>query len=174
MSADLLEAAEGLHELVEAHADKAEQKRRLPSRLVHAMRDAHLFRMCVPHEYGGPEADPMTFGAVIEKVAQADGAAGWCTMIGSTTSSMSLFLEPEWARRLFGDAKTVSAGVFAPNGRAVRDGDGWRVTGRWQWGAVRATASTSRVARSPTPASSTSCSSTPPTSRSTTPGTRTG
>ena len=134
MSVDLLEAAEGLHELVEAHADKAEQKRRLPSRLVHAMRDAHLFRMCVPHEYGGPEADPTTFAAVIEKVAQADGAAGWCTMIGSTTSSMSLFLEPDWARRLFGDAKIVSAGVFAPNGRAVRDGDGWRVTGRWQWG----------------------------------------
>lgn len=134
MSVDLVEAAEGLQELVEAHADKAEQKRRLPSRLVQAMRDAQLFRMCVPAAYGGPEADAVTFAAAIEKVAVADGAAGWCTMIGSTTSSMSLFLDPHWAREIFGDPKTVAAGVYAPNGKAVRDGDGWRVTGRWQWG----------------------------------------
>ncbi|MFN8020391.1 MAG: acyl-CoA dehydrogenase family protein [Acidimicrobiales bacterium] len=134
MSVDLVEAAEGLQELVEAHADKAEQKRRLPSRLVQALRDAQLFRMCVPAAYGGPEADAVTFAAAIEKVATADGAAGWCTMIGSTTSSMSLFLEPHWAREIFGDPKVVAAGVYAPNGTAVRDGDGWRVTGRWQWG----------------------------------------
>lgn len=131
---DLVDAAEGLQELVEANADKCEQARRLPKRIVQALRDAHLFRMCVPAAYGGPEADPMTFAGAIEKVSIADGAAGWCTMIGSTTSSMSLFLEPEWARTIFGDPKVVAAGVFAPNGRAVRDGDGWRVTGRWQWG----------------------------------------
>jgi alkylation response protein AidB-like acyl-CoA dehydrogenase len=130
----LVEAAEGLHDLVEASADVGERNRRLTGRVVGALRDAHLFRMCVPAAYGGPEADPMTFAAAIEQVSIADGAAGWCTMIGSTTSSMSLFLEPEWAQHIFGDASSVAAGVFAPNGRAVRDGDGWRVSGRWQWG----------------------------------------
>jgi indole-3-acetate monooxygenase len=131
---DLIEAAENVHELVEAHADKAEQSRRLPKRLVQVLRDAQLFRMCVPAVYGGPEADPITLARAIEIVATADGAAGWCTMIASTASSMSLFMDPEWARPMFGDPKAISAGVYAPNGRAVADGDGWRVTGRWQWG----------------------------------------
>src|SRR5690606_5903383 len=92
VSVDLVEAAEGVHELVEAHADKAEQGRRLPKRLVQALRDAQLFRMCVPAVYGGPEADPVTLVRALEAVATADGAAGWCAMIASTTSSMSLFL----------------------------------------------------------------------------------
>jgi len=131
---DLVEAAEHVQELVEAHADRAEQGRRLPKRLVQALRDAQLFRMCVPNEYGGPEADPITMVSAIEKVAIADGAAGWCTMIASTTSSMSLFLEPEFARQIYGDPKVITGGVYAPNGTAVRVGDGWRVTGRWQWG----------------------------------------
>jgi alkylation response protein AidB-like acyl-CoA dehydrogenase len=131
---DLVDAAEGIQELVEAHADKAEQQRRLPKRLVQALRDAQLFRMCVPAAYGGPEADPITLVRAIEKVAIADGAAGWCTMIASTTSSMSMFMDPEYARAVYGDAKVITGGVYAPNGTAVRDGKGWRVTGRWQWG----------------------------------------
>jgi indole-3-acetate monooxygenase len=131
---DLVEAAEGVQELVEAHADKAEQQRRMPKRLVQALRDAQLFRMCVPAVYGGPEADPLTLVRAIEKVAIADGAAGWCTMIASTTSSMSMFMEPDHARAIYADAKVITGGVFAPNGTAVRDGKGWRVSGRWQWG----------------------------------------
>jgi len=134
VAVDLVDAAEGVQELVEAHADKAEQQRRLPKRLVQALRDAQLFRMCVPAEYGGPEADPITLVRAIEKVSIADGAAGWCTMIASTTSSMSMFMEPEHARAVYGDAKVITGGVYAPNGTAVRDGKGWRVTGRWQWG----------------------------------------
>ncbi|MEX0847246.1 MAG: acyl-CoA dehydrogenase family protein [Ilumatobacteraceae bacterium] len=134
MAVDLVEAAEGVQELVEAHADKAEQQRRMPKRLVQALRDAQLFRMCVPAVYGGPEADPVTLVRAIEKIAIADGAAGWCTMIASTTSSMSMFMDPDYARAVYGDAKVITGGVYAPNGTAVRDGKGWRVTGRWQWG----------------------------------------
>ena len=138
VTGDLVDAAEQIQELVEAHADKAESGRRLPKRLVQGLRDAQLFRMCVPKVYGGPEADPITLVRAIEKVATADGAAGWCTMIASTTSSMSLFLEPEFAQLIYGDPKSITGGAYAPNGIACRsgdgDGDGWRVSGRWQWG----------------------------------------
>lgn len=134
MTPALVQAAESIQELVEAHADKAEQQRRLPKRLVQGLRDAQLFRMCVPAAYGGPEADPVTLVRAIEAVAIADGAAGWCTMIASTTSSMSLFLEPEWAQRIYGDPKAITGGVYAPNGTAVACDGGWNVTGSWSWG----------------------------------------
>lgn len=134
MTVSLVQAAESIQELVEAHADKAEQQRRLPKRLVQGLRDAQLFRMCVPAAYGGPEADALTLVRAIEAVATADGAAGWCTMIASTTSSMSLFLEPEWARKIFGDPKVIAGGAYAPSGTGVRVDGGWRVTGSWSWG----------------------------------------
>jgi alkylation response protein AidB-like acyl-CoA dehydrogenase len=91
-------------------------------------------RMCVPGAYGGPEADPMTMLRVIETVSVGDGAAGWCTMIASTTSSLSMFLPPDTARELFADPVAVAGGAFAPTGTGVVDGDGVHVTGRWQWG----------------------------------------
>jgi indole-3-acetate monooxygenase len=77
----------------------------------------------------GPE-----FAAAIEEVARVDGAAGWCVMIASTTSSMSLFMEPDRAREIFGDPAIVTGGVYAPNASAVEVEGGWSVTGRWQWG----------------------------------------
>lgn len=130
----LVQAARDVGELVEAHADAAEQQRRLPRRVVDALVDSQLLRLCVPAVYGGPEADPRTMIEVIEAVSSADGAAGWCTMIASTTSSLSMYLEPGWARRIYGDPLTVTGGVFAPNGTGIEVDGGWRVSGRWMWG----------------------------------------
>jgi alkylation response protein AidB-like acyl-CoA dehydrogenase len=131
---NLVEAACEVGAVVRAHADEAEQLRGLPTATVDALTRAGLLRMCVPSVYGGPEADPMTLVRAIEAVAHADGAAGWCTMIASTTSSLSAFLEPGAARQIFGDPSAATGGVFAPNGIGLREGEGFRVTGRWQWG----------------------------------------
>ncbi|HSL74661.1 MAG TPA: acyl-CoA dehydrogenase family protein [Ilumatobacteraceae bacterium] len=136
--APIVEAARDLAELIEAHADDGERVRRLPLPTVKALADAGLMRMCVPAEYGGPEIDPVTMVEAIAAVAHADGAAGWCTMIASTTSSMAAFLAPDAAREIYGDRSSITGGVFAPNGKGVatsRDGrDGFAVTGRWAWG----------------------------------------
>jgi indole-3-acetate monooxygenase len=131
---DLVQAARDVGELVEAHADKAERDRRLPRKVVEALRDAQLLRMCVPAVYGGPEADPVTMIRAIEAVSIADAAAGWVAMIASTTSSLSLFLPTDWAEKIYGDRRVVSCGVFAPNGTAVPTHGGSLVDGRWMWG----------------------------------------
>jgi indole-3-acetate monooxygenase len=123
-----------LSSLLRAEADHSEHGRRLSMATVDALRSAGLLRMCVPGVYGGPELNPMEMVQAIAAVAQNDGAAGWCTMIASTTSSMSMFLAPEVAAEIFGDPNVVAGGVFAPNGTGVACGDGFTVSGRWQWG----------------------------------------
>ena len=134
----LVDAARDLAELIEANADDGERIRRLPLATVKALSDAQLMRMCVPAVYGGPEADPVTLVEAIEAVAHSDGAAGWCTMIASTTSSMASLLPEESAREIYGDRTSITGGVFAPNGKGEAttvDGvDGFSVTGRWAWG----------------------------------------
>ncbi|MFZ8998871.1 MAG: acyl-CoA dehydrogenase family protein [Ilumatobacteraceae bacterium] len=115
-------------------ADVAEHERRLPARTSAALADAGLFTMCLPRAYGGPGTGPVTMIDAIVEVATGDGSAGWCSGIASTTSSMAAFLEPDVARRVFSSPAVATGGVFAPNGRGVADGDGFRVSGRWQWG----------------------------------------
>jgi alkylation response protein AidB-like acyl-CoA dehydrogenase len=137
-TATIVEAAHDLAELVEAHADDGERFRRLPLTTVEALADAGLMRMCVPKVYGGPEIDPVTMVEAIAAIAHADGAAGWCSMIASTTSSMAAFLPAEAAREIYGDPASITGGVFAPNGTGVASSasgiDGFAVTGRWAWG----------------------------------------
>ena len=131
---DLVAAAEAVAELVMANADEAERERRLPAATVEALVAADLMRMALPAAYGGPEADPLTMLAAIETVARADGAAGWCSMIASTTASQALFLPPATAQEIYRDASVVAGGVFAPNGAGAVVGDTVTVSGRWQWG----------------------------------------
>ena len=74
----LVDAAHDLIELIEAHADLAERNRRLPGETVKALTDANLMRMCVPAQYGGPEADPLTLleaiATLLSPTAQPGGA----------------------------------------------------------------------------------------------------
>lgn len=134
----IVDAAASLAELIETNAVAGELDRRLPAATVDALAAAGLMRMCVPAVYGGPESDPLTMVRAIESVSRSDGAAGWCAMIASTTSSMAAFLPPETAREIYGDPKVITGGVFAPSGtgRAGRvDGvEGFTISGRWAWG----------------------------------------
>lgn len=136
--AHVLDAVADIAEVIEAHADEAERLRRLPPATVSALVNAGLMQMCVPAEYGGPEVDPVSFIEAIASLAHADGAAGWCSMIASTTSSMSAFLPADGAVEIFGDRSVIAGGVFAPNGKfeptSVDDEAGVSVTGRWAWG----------------------------------------
>jgi len=120
--------------VVRAGAAAAEGDRRLTPDVLSQLREAGLLRMCVPSAYGGPEVDPVSMLEAIETVATADGATGWCVMIGSTTSSMASYLEPSWARELFGDPASVAGGAFAPTGTGTAVQGGHRVSGRWGWG----------------------------------------
>jgi indole-3-acetate monooxygenase len=131
---DWLAAADRVATVAAEHAVDGERLRRLPGPVVDAIRAEGVQRMCVPAAYGGPEVDPPTILQVIERIAAADGAAGWCTMIATTTSLLSHYVEPEQARVIWGDPANFTGGVFARNATATKVDGGYRVTGAWMWG----------------------------------------
>lgn len=112
-------------------ATQIEAGRRLPAPAVDALVRAGVFKLLVPEVYGGLQAHPATMLAVIEAIARADGSAGWCTMVGATSGLMSVHLDEDTAREVFGPADAITCGVFAPMGRAVPTEGGYRVSGRW-------------------------------------------
>lgn len=121
-------------QIAREHADEGERARRLPQVTVDALTEGGAMAMCLPKAYGGPGTGPVDMIDAVMQIATGDGAAGWCAGIASTTSSMAAFLEPEVASTVFASPLAPTGGVFAPNGRGTRDGKGYRVTGRWQWG----------------------------------------
>ena len=126
-----LQAARSLAADIRASAVDTERGRRLPPALVARMAEAGLFRLCVPRDLGGSEASPRAAIEVLEEVAKADGAAGWCLMVAITSSLVAGYLDEATAREIFGDPGSIVSGVFAPRGVARVVEGGYRVTGRW-------------------------------------------
>ena len=131
-SADL-SVIHGLSDCLQSSAGANEAERRLQSAVVDTLSESGLFTLLLPPSVGGDERTAMNALSQIAHAAYHDGAAGWCSMISSTTSLLAAFLDPAVARATFGSAKAVG-GVFAPKGSGVWDGDDLVVSGRWQWG----------------------------------------
>ena len=127
------EAVQSLAPRIVARAQEIEDARRLPNDLVEAFARAGLFRMLVPKRLGGLELSPIEIVETIEAVARADASAGWCVMIAATSGMEAAYLHEPYASEIFADPRGVLGGVFAPMGRAAREGDDYIVNGRWKW-----------------------------------------
>lgn len=114
-----------------ARADEGEALRTLPSDLVELTRSAGLFRLAMPRSLGGLDLDPLAIVSTIEELCYADGSAGWTVLIGNSTAFFA-WLDPEVAHEMLAETSDVaSTSMFAPLGRAHRDGDHFVIDGRW-------------------------------------------
>ena len=132
---DHVAKARSFQSALKTRAPEIERLRQLPVDIAKDFTDAGFYRLCVPRAYGGLEADPIAIAGVIEALGEADGSAAWCIMIGATSGLVSAYMQEATAKSVFAaDPNLIIAGVFAPRGRAVEDGDAYLVNGRWQWG----------------------------------------
>lgn len=134
--ADLVDRARALAPLIEGDAADAEDQGTLTPAVVDALGAADLFWLLVPRRLGGLEADLVTALEVFEELARADGSTGWSLMANATASCFgAIYTGEEAARAMFVDhGRGIHAGMFAPAGSGRRDGEGYVVTGDWQFG----------------------------------------
>ncbi len=118
---------------ISARSEEIEAARRLPADLAATLASAGLFRIALPASLGGLELPPAEIVETIEAMAMADASVGWCLMIGATTTLTAAYLPHALAAEMFADPDIITGGVFAPMGKAVVEGDHYRVSGRWQW-----------------------------------------
>src|ERR1700733_197821 len=112
-------------------AATTERKRALPQELIDELCATGLMRAGVPVGLDGLEASPSTTLRGAETIARGDASAGWCVSIAATSSLLSAYLPEQGAAEIFGDPRTVAAGVWAPRGRAAIVEGGVQVSGRW-------------------------------------------
>lgn len=112
-------------------ADEAEALRTMPPDLVEAARSAGFFRLAMPEVLGGLELDPLTIVSIVEELSRADGSAGWTVLIGNSTAFFA-WLDPRVAQAMLGQVTDIiSTSMFAPMGRARREGNDLVIDGRW-------------------------------------------
>ena len=131
-AAEPLASARALRELIEAEADRVEQSNTMTPKVVDALVESGLFRLLVPREFDGLEADPSTIIDVCEELSYADGSVGWAFAQNTTVMAYSAYLAPEYAAPLA--ACRAAAGMFAPLGVAHREDGGFRVSGQFAFG----------------------------------------
>lgn len=127
-------AAESLAPLIYAERVATERNRALSSDLFDAIRNAGLFSLWLPKDYGGPEIPVRDFMLVIEILARADASIAWCAANASTYSAFSGYLSASTAREIWNDGQNVVAGAINSNrATAVLEPGGYRVTGTWSF-----------------------------------------
>lgn len=130
----LLEAVEALRPTIRAREAEISERRGLPADLVADLKATGVFGMAFPKSWGGPELDYVEQLRVIEALAHANGAVGWCAMIGCDGGYYSAWLDDDVAREVFPLLDTVVAGLAQPAGTAIQVDGGYRVSGRWKFG----------------------------------------
>lgn len=127
----ILEAAIGLQALIRDSRQQIDRERRLPASLVEALKEAGVFRMTMPLDWGGAELDPLSQLRIIEALSAADASVGWCVMIGSDSGFFSGFIDQQVARSIYTDIDMITGAALTATGRAVREKNGYRVSGRF-------------------------------------------
>lgn len=132
----LAERARSLFALVDAEASAAEAATTMSTPVADALREGGFFSALVPREYGGAEVDVPTMIEIVEEISYADGSAGWSLIANAYTNAFAAsFTRDDCAKALFGSGQhAITAGMLGPVGRAVPDGGGYVVTGRYQFG----------------------------------------
>src|SRR5262245_16733656 len=131
----LLDAVDSIGKTLRASGAQSEELGTLAPEAVDALVRTGMFRLKLAEEMGGAEADPVTEMLVLEALAYHDFTSAWCTMVGATAvASLGTFLPPAGLEKVFKNGQVPTAAIsFFPAGRAVRDGDSYRVNGRWRF-----------------------------------------
>ncbi|MCW1429624.1 acyl-CoA dehydrogenase family protein [Novosphingobium sp. JCM 18896] len=121
---------------IDQAAAEASLATELSAEVVRTIDDLGVFALMAPRDVGGGEATPAELIDVISELSYWDGSAGWYAHAVMTGGSVAgAFLGDRAVEAIFPNGRFVhAAGQAAPTGKAVREGDHYRISGRYSFG----------------------------------------
>ena len=99
------------------------------------LRNARMFDIALPSQYGGLGLNSAEQARVLEELAAIDASISWCVMIGMDSGIYSGYVDEQIRTKYFQSPGTISAGWIHPQGTAVEQPNGTvKLNGRWQFG----------------------------------------
>lgn len=131
---ELLQRARRIGAVAREQAMETEKARQVSADLVGMMRDADLFRIMQPRAYGGFEYGYDVFVEAVAAVAGGDGSTGWVYSLGAVHQWLIACYPAEAQYEVWGrNGNAIAAVSYAPTGKAVSEGRGYRLSGRWSF-----------------------------------------
>ncbi|KUN07198.1 hypothetical protein AQI95_11690 [Streptomyces yokosukanensis] len=121
--------------LARASAARVDAERRLSPELAAEITAAGFPAHFVPRRWGGSAG---TFRQLVDAVAAVGEecvATAWCAALYAAHGRLAAYLPERGQRELWGASPDVriAAAVVPPAGRAVPEGEGWRIWGEWHY-----------------------------------------
>jgi alkylation response protein AidB-like acyl-CoA dehydrogenase len=130
------ERARRLGPMIDAAAAAAETASELSTEVVDALDAAGIFAASAPRVVGGGEIHPVELIDLITELSYWDPSAGWYAhAVISNGSVAGACLGPRAVEAIFPNGHYLrAAGGSNPGGKAVRVGDGYRISGKFSFG----------------------------------------
>lgn len=122
-----------LGDRISSASDEVERTRLIGEPLLTDLHNARLFRLLLPRSAGGEQVDPGSYFEAVEAVSGCDASVGWNMFVANSSALIAPFLQPETARAIYSNPRTVIA-WGPPNAcesKAVPGG--YLVAGRWDF-----------------------------------------
>jgi alkylation response protein AidB-like acyl-CoA dehydrogenase len=126
-----LTAARELAPIILRLRGQTEADRRLAEPIVERLRDTRLCRLALVEELHGLEVPTPETLDLYETLAYAEASVGWIVWNNAFTCFFGRYLEAAARAEIFRDPKWLYASSSRPTGKAVVDGEGYRIHGRW-------------------------------------------
>ncbi len=135
LSPRIEELIAGIHEigpLLREHAPQADRDRRVPEACIEALDALNAFGVNTPVEFGGFGEGARALFDVATAIGEYCANTAWITIISNVSAKLLLRFPREAQQQVFANGPVkMSSIIVSPRGGAVRDGDGYRVTGEW-------------------------------------------
>ncbi|GAB2859671.1 hydroxylase [Actinocorallia aurea] len=119
-------------EEIGAEAAPSDALGRLTDKAADVLRASGVMRMLQPVEFGGYEADPVTFFRTQRDIGVRSSSAGWVAGVVGVHAFEVAQMSPLLQKEIWGeDPDTWIASPYAPLGRATPVEGGYRFSGRW-------------------------------------------
>ncbi len=117
-------------------AGRADRDRRVPDESIAALDSICVFGINTFRTYGGFEGGARMLLDVTSTIGQYCTNSAWISVISSVSSMLPYRFPQSAYERIFAAGKPVrmASVIVTPGSTAVRDGDGYRITGEWPFG----------------------------------------
>ena len=128
----LLDDAKEIGKLAERESAEAEKNASISVNVAQAIKDSPISKILLPKEYEGPQVDLRTFGEIVRTVAYYNVSASWLTFLYPLHNTLPSYLPKEARDEIVNQGGLISD-IFAAIGTAEEDGDGYRISGKWNF-----------------------------------------
>ena len=130
---DVLTRVNALVDQLRERAPETEKLRRMHPENLRDLTDAGVFRLAMPTDVGGYQADEYIVAEVLAQIARGCPSTGWMCTIMLLSNTLPALLDDEARDAIYATTNLRITGALAPTGKAVPVDGGYRVSGRWMW-----------------------------------------